>query len=191
MHNEELPTTGLHGKYRDVVYDEAGQVTWDGGWRKNVIITDCRRLLAALMAGDTVNDPLGGIQGVKFGQGDPTWDNSTSGPPLVVPTDSLFDPNPYRVTPTSTPNKLVFQYIVAGTVSTVSSIPTNVLQIVATLGPNQPNWPGDGFHTNATLREFGIYAQLNNKDVLVNLVRHIAILKDPLSTLVRTIQLVF
>jgi hypothetical protein len=191
MHNEELPTTGFHGTYRDVLYDEAGRVTWDGGWRKNVIIADCRRFLAALMATDTVANPTKtGILGVKFGQGDPNWDASITGPPQPLPTSTLVDQHPYKVTPASAP-PLVFQYIVPGTVGTVSVPPTNILQIVATLVANQPNWPGDGFHNNATLREFALYAQLNGADVLVNLVRHVAIPKDPASILVRTIQLVF
>jgi hypothetical protein len=190
MHNEDLSTTGLHGTYRDVLYDEAGRVTWDGGWRNNVIIADCRRLMAALMSGDTTTPPTA-ILGVKFGQGDPTWDASPTGPPQPVPTSTLVDQHPWIVTPTSNP-KLVFQYVMPGTVGTISGTPTNVLQIVATLAANQPLWPGDGFHTNATLREFGLYAQLPvGQDILVNLVRHVAIPKDPSAILVRTIQLVF
>jgi hypothetical protein len=43
----------------------------------------------------------------------------------------------------------------------------------------------------ATLREFGLVGKLGGSTVLINEVRHAAIVKDPESTLVRTIQLVF
>jgi hypothetical protein len=54
-----------------------------------------------------------------------------------------------------------------------------------------PNWPGDSHHTVGTLREFGLVGQIDGVKALLNEVRHVAIPKDPTSTLVRTIQLVF
>jgi hypothetical protein len=181
MHNEELPTTGLHGSYRDVLLDAAGQVTWDSGWQKNTIVLDCRRLLAALMKGQAGTL---GIQGIRFGAGSPLWDGGL--PPSPLPSDTaLTDPHPYLVPVGS----LQLQYLDPVT-NTVSVSPTKVLQIVATLGVNQPSWP-DANHVDGTLREFGLVGQLGGAVVLVNEVRHVAIPKDPVSTLVRTIQLVF
>jgi hypothetical protein len=53
-----------------------------------------------------------------------------------------------------------------------------------------PPWP-DANHPTSTLREFGLVASLGGSDVLVNYRIHTAIAKDPTSSLVRTIWLVF
>jgi hypothetical protein len=55
-----------------------------------------------------------------------------------------------------------------------------------------PPWP-DGLpqHPAPSLREFGLVGQLNATPVLINYVSHPAIVKDPTSTLERTIWLVF
>lgn len=186
MHDQELPTMGLRGSYRDVLYDEAGRVTGDTGWQKNTIVLDCRRLLAAFM---NTEGNTSGIQGMLVGKGDPSWDLNPSGPPPAVPSGVITDPLPYLVPPGS----LALSYIVPGTINTPSpqNTPTNVLQIVATLGVNQPPWPHLPDHADGTLREFGLVAQLTGNQVLVNLVHHVAIPKDSQNTLVRTIQLVF
>ena len=181
MLNEETPTLGLMGSYRDVLRDAAGQVTWDSGWRKNTILIGCRQLLAAFMCGEA---NTAGIQGLQVGAGDAAWDGAVA--PQPPTTGGLLDPSPY----TAPLSALKFSYLdpVTGQVSTGV---TSRLQIVVTLGPNMPNWPGDGIHAAATLREFGLVGKLDNKPILLNAVRHVAIAKDPVSTLVRTIQLVF
>ncbi len=181
MLNEETPTTGLQGSYRDVVTDAHGQVTWDSGWRKNTILVDCRRLLAAFMGGEA---NTAGIQGLRVGAGNAAWDNGL--PPQPQPTDGLYDTKPY----TAPLAALKLQYLDPVTGAPSATV-TNRLQIVVTLGPGMPNWPGDGVHASATLREFGLVGKLDNALVLVNAVRHVAIAKDSVSTLVRTIQLVF
>jgi hypothetical protein len=76
------------------------------------------------------------------------------------------------------------------TTDSVSAVPTNRLQIVAKLSAGVPNWP-DANHATSTLREFGLVGQLNGATVLINYVTHPAIVKDPTSTLERTIWLVF
>ncbi len=181
MLNEETPTMGLQGSYRDVLRDAAGQVTWDSGWRKNTILLGCRQLLAAFMSGDT---NVAGIQGLQVGAGLEAWDGGL--PPQPPPVGGLQDPSPY----TAPKSALQFEYLDPAT-GQVSTGVTNRIQIVVTLGPNMPNWPGDGIHLAATLREFGLVGMLDGKPVLLNAVRHVAIAKDPVSTLVRTIQLVF
>jgi hypothetical protein len=181
MLNLETPAIDLRGCYRDVVRDAAGRITWDSGWRKNLIVVDCRRLLCGLIRGQA--DTFG-ITGLEVGAGDPAWDAEPIPAPLATDT-KLVDANPYPVPAAS----LKFDYLdpAAGTVSIP---PTNRLQIVATLGQDVPSWP-DANHTSSTLREFGLIGQLDGATVLMNSVRHVAIPKDPASTLVRTIQLVF
>jgi hypothetical protein len=185
MQNEELPTMGLHGSYRDELLDAAGRVTWDSGWQKNTIVLDCRRLLAAFMKGQP--NTLG-IQGLWFGAGDPAWDAGLPPPPSPADT-RLHDQFPYLVSVGS----LQLDFMDPAT-NTKSVTATKILQIVATLGTGEPTWP-DPTHVDGTLREFGLVGQLNGVGpafyVLINEVRHVAIPKDPMSTLVRTIQLVF
>jgi hypothetical protein len=179
MLTSERMTGELQGHFRDVLRDADGRVIWDRGWTKNTIVVDCRRLLAGFMASATTTL---GIQGLRVGQGNASWD--TSGPPAPQPTQTaLVDPNPYLVPH----NALQIDYL-DGT--TVSSTPTNRIQIIATLGPNVPSWP-DANHVAANLREFGLVGQLNGAETLINYVTHQVIVKDPSSTLTRTIWLVF
>jgi hypothetical protein len=181
MHYEELPTMGLSGSYRDVLYDEAGRITWDSGWQKNLIVDTCRSLLAALVKGEAGTL---GLQGIWFGMGNPQWD--VTGIPQPSPGDTaLVDPLPYFLPVGS----LQLNYVNPN--QTISSSPTKILQIVASLGVNQPPWPHLPDHVDGTLREFGLVGQLKGSLVLLNEIRHVAIPKDPQSTLVRTIQLVF
>ncbi len=182
MFSTEATTLHLYGMYHDVLRDPRGTAIWDSGWRKNTIVVDCRRLLAGFMHGA----PTGalGLQGLQVGAGDPVWDQT--GPPLPDGTQTaLVDHNPFTVPRAS----LQINYL-TGTGSTVSGTPTNQIQIVAQLGPNVPTWP-DANHPVSTLREFGLVGQLDSTTVLINYVRHVAIVKDPASTLVRTIWLAF
>jgi hypothetical protein len=183
MSNEETITTALQGSYRDVLRDATGRVTWDSGWHKNKIVTSGRCLLAGMMCAQA--GILMGIQGLQIGAGNAAWDAGVAPAPDDTDT-ALVDPNPFTVRAAS----LAFSYLDAQT-GVVSVAPTRRLQIVATLGPNVPSWP-DANHTVGTLREFGLVVQLGPVGtVLFNEVRHVAIPKDPVSTLVRTIQLVF
>jgi hypothetical protein len=175
MLNEELATIGLAGSYRDVLRDDAGRVTWDSGWKKNQILINCRRLIAAFMRGES--NTLG-IRGLKVGAGDPTWDLGM--PPAPQPTDKdLVAAGVVKLTIGDPALKL--DYLDANS-GVVSNGPTQRLQITATLGPSV---------ATETLREFGLVGQLGGQEIVINLVRHVAIVKDPVSTLVRTIQLVF
>jgi hypothetical protein len=175
-HETLIPT--IQGHYRDILRDARGRVQWDRGWARNAILVDCRRLLAAFMRGAGAV----GIQGLAVGAGLAAWDAAPPAPPAGNEI-ALVDPNPFTVPPAA----LAFTYL-NGNVP--SAAPTNRLQIVATLGPNVPAWP-DANHAAGNLREFGLVAQLGGAPVLVNMVRHPVIAKDPLSTLERTIWLVF
>jgi hypothetical protein len=170
----------LHGIYRDVLRDRAGDVIWDRGWCSNTIVGDCRRLLAAFMRGAPVNAL--GIQGLQVGAGLDAWDQTPPPTPGAGVT-ALTDANPFVVPRAS----LQFNFL-SGAI--VSGVPTNRLQIQASLGPNVPPWP-DANHVSGTLREFGLVAELEGAPVLINYVIHPAIPKDPASTLERTIWLVF
>jgi len=180
MEREETVKEGLYGMYRDVLRDERGRVVWEGACVKNVIVTDCRRLLAGfLRSAPTVSL---GIQGLQVGAGLASWDGT--GPPAPNATQvSLVDPFPFTV-PAAALQK---DFIVGGV---VSATPTNRLQIRATLGAGVPPWP-DANHADITLREFGLIASLDGATVLINYRTHPAIPKDPVSTLERTIWLVF
>ena len=172
-------TRELHGIYRDVLRDPDGRVVWDRGWKNNTIVQNCRQLLASFMGGAV---PSLGIQGLRIGQGSDTWDQTA--PPVAAPTQSaLVDSNSFLLPKTA----LQVSFISAGT---VTGTPTNQLQIVATLGPNQPPWPDAG-HVAGNLREFGLVGRMNNAEVLINYVTHVVIVKDPASTLTRTIWLTF
>jgi hypothetical protein len=155
-----------------------GEVLWDSGWQKNVIVTGCRRLLAGFMLG---GPHTSGIQGLQVGAGLVAWDTSLMSP--IEGQTTLVDRNPYIVPQAA----LQIDYLDGDTVTTT---PTNRIQIVATLGPGEPTWP-DANHPTSTLREFGLFGQLNGAAVLINYVIHPAIVKDAASTLERTIWLVF
>jgi hypothetical protein len=175
----EAPTRELRGHYRDILTAADGSVIWDRGWRRNTIVVDCRRLLAGFMVGGTVSL---GIQGLRVGQGLDSWDQS--GAPVPGPTQSaLVDPNPFLV-PLSA---LQIDFLDG---AMVTATPTNRLQIKATLGPNVPPWP-NAAHATGNLREFGLVGKLKGNEVLINYVTHPVIIKDPASTLTRTIWLVF
>jgi hypothetical protein len=176
--NEHV-TVELHGMYRDVMRGPDGRVLWEREWTHNTIVVNCRKLLAGFMKGGGLSL---GIQGLRVGQGLDTWDQTS--PPLPTPAQTaMVDPHPFLVGPAA----LQIDFIDG---ATVTNVPTNRVQIVATLGPNAPPWP-DNNHAAANLREFGLVGQLKNDETLINYVTHPVIVKDPASTLTRTIWLVF
>lgn len=174
---DEPITTAMRGEYRDVLRGPDGGVLADRGWQRNVIVADCRRVLAAFLKG---SPGTLGIQGLLVGKGDPVWDSGVLPPPTAVVT-ALVDPSPHLV-PAA---QLTLDFLDGGV---LSAAPTNRVQIVAKLGPGIPPWP-DATHPAPTLREFALVATLGGASVLLNCVRHPAIVKDPSSTLDRTIWL--
>lgn len=176
----DYTTLQLRGVYRDILRDPQGRVIWKQEWTSNTIVNDCRRLLAAFIHGAPTTSM--GIQGLLVGAGSESWDASGPSAPSGTETQ-LVDPNPYLVSGAP----LQLEYLQGNTVSVV---PTNRVQIEATLGPNIPNWP-DANHLTGNLREFGLVAELGGSPVLINYVTHAVIAKDPTSTLERTIWLIF
>ncbi len=170
----------VQGIWQDRLLDETGRVIHDSGLRRNTILVDCRRVLAGFMLG--APDTLG-IQALHVGAGLEAWDDQ--GPPAPQTSDGLADAHPFVV-----PLADLDIAFLDPNADAVSLLPTNRIRIRTQLGPNMPPWP-DADHANSTLREFGLAARLNGANVLINLVRHPAIAKDPASTLERTIWLVF
>ncbi|MGW4229498.1 hypothetical protein ACWEF9_09485 [Streptomyces sp. NPDC004980] len=175
-------TPPLTGKYRDMLLGPSGQIFWDSGIRTNVIAADCRRLLCGFLHGGSTS--TNGITGMQVGKGQDSWDQPPGPPPASASQDKLVDLHPFTVPAAELDIDYLFGDVVTDT-------PTNRLQIVATLGSNQPNWPDPPHHTDRTLREFGLVGQLDNQPILIDYVIHPAIPRDPLSTLQRTIWLVF
>jgi len=176
----DVASAGLHGMYRDVLRDTGGRIVWDRGWHKNAIVASCHLVLASLMRGSPA---AAGIGGLSVGAGLAAWDAPPGTPDPSPSQAALVDPNPFLVPLTA----LKMDFLNGGV---ISAAPTGTLQIVATLGPGVPTWP-DANHATITLREFGLVAQLAGASVLLNYRTHPAIVKDPTSTLERTIWLVF
>lgn len=173
---------GLHGQFHDVLYAADNSLAWDRGWLRNTIVTDCRRLLAGFVRGTPTTSEA--TIGLAVGAGLAAWDGS--GPPNPSPAQTaLVDAHPHLV-----PRAQLQMDFINPVNGTISGQPTGTLQLKATLGPGVPAWP-DAFHATSTLREFGLMARLNGTDILINYRTHIAIAKDPASTLERTIWLVF
>jgi hypothetical protein len=170
----------LSGRYHDVLRDPTGRVVWDHGWRSNAIVGDCRRLLAAFLRGAPAST---GLVGLQIGAGRSEWD--ALGTPAATPAQTaLVDPHPFTVPAAD----LQLHFL---DVDTVVSRPSTRLQVHADLGPNVPDWPDGASHQLANLREFGLVAELDGEQILVNYVTHPVIAKDRDSTLQRTIWLTF
>jgi hypothetical protein len=167
------------GHYRDVLLDAQGRALWSSGWRSNAIVADCRRLLAAFTLGLVNTD---GIIGLQIGAGLASWDTGGT-PPATSAQTQLVDLNPFTV-PLAT---LQIDFLSAGV---VSATPTDRVQVHATIGPGLPPWP-DLNHSSLDLREFGLVGSLGGATVLMDYVTHPVIVKDPTSTLDRTIWLQF
>src|SRR2546423_7405385 len=174
-----LVTDGLRGMYCDELYDSDGRLLWQSGWHNNTIVDDCRRLLAGFIHGTPTSAK--GIQGLRVGAGLAAWDNPPGPPKPSANQAALVKPFAEVVIPPD----LVIEFLDPNTGSPSLSV-TNRIQVVATLGPGVPSGPSP-----VTLREFGLAAELDANPVLINYVTHPAIVKDPTSTLKRTIWLVF
>lgn len=165
------------GLYRDRLIDCDRRVSYDSGWKKNLIVLRCRILLAAFLRNDTAL----GIRSLQMGRGDPAWD--VTPPPAADPatTVQLVDPAPVTIPVAN----LTLQYL--NDVDGVVATPTNRIQIVATLGTNQPTPIGSA---PFSLREFGLFGDLNGTPFMIDYIRHPLIQKDGAVTLERRVRLV-
>ena len=127
MSNTDVVVANLQGMYRDVLRDATGRVRWDRGWQKNAIVTDCPS-----SGGFMRGAPTGtlGIQGLQVGMGLTAWDQPPGPPPANAGQVSLVDPHPFTVPVADL--QIDFLDLTSDSVSTT---PTNRLQIVAKLSP--------------------------------------------------------
>ncbi|HEU4597394.1 MAG TPA: hypothetical protein VFS10_19855 [Pyrinomonadaceae bacterium] len=173
----------IEGIYRDVLRGPAGELIRDAGWKPNLIVLRCRELLAAFMKGDGAEAPLG-IQSLKIGRGDPAWDNVPPPPKPPETSIQLVDGTPFVIPK----EDLTLQYLNGN--NEFSAVPTNRLEIIAVLGPGQPD-PQLGLPSPYPIREFGLFGKLKGVDYMIDYVRHPLIEKDVAVTLERRIHLIF
>jgi hypothetical protein len=168
----------IKGIYRDRLLDAGGQLVFDSEWKSNLIVTNCRVLLAGFMS----NEPTAhGVQKLEVGEGDPAWD--TTPPPAPPPTsNSLVDNSAKFTIPFGDPD-LTLQYL--NDSDAIVPGPTSRIEITATLGPDKPS--PDIFN----LREFGLFGELNGESFMIDYVRHPVIQKSGSFTLERRIRLIF
>ncbi len=166
----------IKGIYRDRLLDAGGQLVFDSEWKSNLIVTNCRVLLAGFMRNEV---SARGIRNLQVGQGDPAWD--TTPPPAPPPSSNTLVDNTTKFTiPVA---NLILQYL--NDSDAIVPGPTSRVEITATLGPNQPV---AGIYN---LREFGLFGELNGQPFMIDYVRHPVIQKSGSFTLERRIRLIF
>jgi hypothetical protein len=164
----------IRGKYRDTLLTPAGRPIFDSGWHSNMIVTNCRILLAGFMKSETAF----GIRALHIGKGDPSWDTSPVAADAGI--SQLVDPDPFKVPI----DDLQMDYL--DQKDRVIDKPTNRIQILITLGRNQPDVPG-----KYPMREFGLFGELKGSPYMINYVRHPVIEKDASTIIERKIRLIF
>ena len=165
----------VKGIYRDRLLGADGRLVFDSEWKSNLIVTNCRVLLAAFMRNETT---VRGIRSLQVGQGRPEWDTQPPPAPPVV-SNKLEDNNPF-VIPVA---NLILQYL--NDSDAIVPGPTSRIEITATLGPNQPA-PGA-----VSLREFGLFGEFNGQPFMIDYIRHPVIQKSGTFTLERRVRLIF
>jgi len=174
----------IKGIYRDIFKDRDNRIIFDSGWVSNKIVHRCRTLLAAFMK----NDRTKGIQRLKIGKGKPEWDNTGA----QVPDESvtgLEDEAPFTI---DVKDKIA--YLNENDVEV--NVPTNRLQVTATLEVNQPEPPADSNLSSYPMREFGLFGVYVDEsdeehEYMIDCIRHPRIDKDVNTTLVRVVRLYF
>jgi len=175
----ERITSTMKGVYRDRLYGAGGRLLRDNGWQNNTILDGCRFLLAGFM----MNKTASGIASLGVGQGNPSWD--VEGVPAASPSATTGLVN--RFNPPIPFADLDVVYLDAN--DQVVAERGMRLQITATLAPGYPAPVPPA--TSYPLREFGLFANLNGQEVMINTIRHPVLHKDEASTLIRVIRLYF
>lgn len=146
------------GKYRDRL--NVGGKKIDFGWRSNVVVDQCRALIAAFIRGEATF----GIQHIALGVGDVNWDDVAYESPLVS-TFELVDSAPQTILIADAELQVEFIDLVGS----VSLAPTNRLLVTATIeGSNLGLLPGETF----PLREFALFGRLGVDNYMIDYVRH-------------------
>jgi hypothetical protein len=166
----------IKGIYRDRLLDAGGQLVFDSEWKSNLIVTNCRVLLAGFMRNE---GSARGIRNLQVGQGLSIWDDNPPGAPPLT-SNTLVDTTTKFTIPVANLN---LQYL--NDSDAIVPGPTSRIEITATLGPNQPV-PGI-----YNLREFGLFGELNGQPFMIDYVRHPVIQKSGSFTLERRIRLIF
>ena len=162
----------MEGRYRDVVTDDAGRVSVDTGWRRNVIVRSAWPLVAALLRNDSA---MPGLQFCAVGEGEPGWDGAR---PLADASTSRLRAELQRV-PLG-PDDFAYLDIRGAR----AGHPTERLEISARFAFPQGR---------VVLREFGLFggAASRGRDsgTLVNYVIHEAVALAPNQALTRRVRL--
>ena len=169
--------TWPEGKYCDRLIRVSGAVV-ECGWRSNIVVDRCRRLLAAFMKGDSA---ALGIQSLAIGRGDAIWDTALQAPTPGI--EQLVDTAPVTI-PIAAAD---MSYLDAA--GSVTAGPTQRLQITVTMAPGTP--PPPASETTYPLREFALFGTFGGERYMIDYVRHPVIHKAAGDTLVRTIRLIF
>lgn len=171
-------TQQLNGKYWDQLLPAQGECI-DFGWRNNVIVNQCRQLLAGFVKGDTAS----GIQYIALGRGDVNWDDDMPSPPDMS-TDALVDIAPHTIPVGSAAMEIEF----LDTAGSVSLVVTDRIQVAVTIdGASLPIVGDETF----PLREFALFGNLAPDDYMIDYVRHPVIHIGTTDTLIRRVKLVF
>lgn len=176
-----MKTNAIRGIYRDILRDKKNRPLYDSGWRSNLIVLRCRVLLASLMMNDS---PLG-IQQVKIGIGDASWDET---PPAAADPDTttdLVDAAPFIISVAD----LTLEYLQPnGEPVENPDEKTNYIQATIQLDPGDPP-PISG--SVYPMREFGLFGDLNGEEYMLDYIVHPVIEKHELASLERKVRLLF
>jgi len=168
----------LKGYYNDLLIDAHDRVREDRGWRANLIVEGCNRLLAALMKGQ---QGLGGILYLAVGEGVKEWDGALPQP----------QPAATRLSKEILRRPIAAEDIIfLDSAGQPSATPTGRLQISIEL--SRADFPANGFRP---VREFGLFGGNATAAVdsgfMINHVIHPRIDITPGLTLCRTLRLDF
>ncbi len=171
-------TQQLNGKYWDQLLPAQGECI-DFGWRSNVIVNQCRQLLAGFVKGNSAS----GIQFIALGRGDAGWDDDMP-PPPDMSTSVLVDIAPHTIPESSA----AMEIDLLDSAGSVSLTPTDRIQVSVTIdGASLPIAVDETF----PLREFALFGNLAPDDYMIDYVRHPVIHIGASDTLIRRVKLVF
>lgn len=165
------------GIYHDR-WTSPGGTAVDLGWRSNIVVDRCRFLLAAFMKGD----PSSGIQVLKVGRGEESWDVDSPDMPIRT-IEQLVDQSPIAIPIRSSQ----IEYLNAAGNPTEG--PTHHLRVSVILAPGTPSI--ESGETSYPLREFGLFGRFDTQEYMIDYVRHPVIHKQADDSLERIVHLIF